>query len=62
MPTFMVIFLTFTLKLPEKLGKIKNQVTWVLGRLTRWVCFNDPAWESLWMGGGVGWVADTNYL
>ena len=22
-------------------------------------CFNDPAWESLWVG---WWVADTNYL
>ena len=28
---------------------------------TRWVCFNDPAWESLCVG-WVGRVADTIYL
>ena len=29
--------------------------------MERWVCFNDPAWESLWVG-GVGGMADTSYL
>ena len=32
----------------------------VLTLITRWVCFNDPASESLWVVGRGG-VADTNY-
>ena len=32
--------------------------------ITRWVCFNDPAWESSGWGGRVGWVVNipTSYI
>ena len=28
---------------------------------TRWVCFNDQAWESLWVG-WVVWLTPTTYI
>jgi len=33
-----------------------NKEQMVFKRLTRWVCFNDPAWDSSGLVGGVGRV------
>ena len=33
----------------------RKHVTFPFKKYIRWVCFNDPAWESLWVGGWCGW-------
>ena len=42
----------------------QNRILRSSSKITRWVCFNDPAWESFWVGGveWVVWLTPTTYI